>query len=121
MKFAFASALLAAAVFADATVAKTDAEHETAGKAIVKAKVDSLKADNEDDKKAKAAWAAWLLDATNTPADKVNVYEALTKEKDGNDLDDAEKKALKAYTDIFGGAYSLAMAGVATLGAVFLL
>ena len=119
MKFAFASALLAAAVFADA--AKTDAEHEAAGKVIVKTKVDSLKADNEADKKVSKAWADWLAASTTTAADKVNVYEALSKQKDGNDLDDAEKKALKAYTDIFGGAYSLAMAGVATLGAVFLL
>ncbi len=78
-----------------------------------------MKADDATDKAAKDAWTAWL--DTATTADKTNVAEALSKQKDGVDLDDAEKKALKAYTDIFGGAYSLAMAGVATLGAVFLL
>ena len=118
MKFAFASALLAAAVLAS-TAAKTDAEHKKAGDAIIKAKVDSMVATNTDDKAKTDAWTAALTAATT--ADKINIAEALSKQKDGVALDDSEKKALKIYTDIFGGAYSLAMAGIATLGAVFLL
>ncbi len=47
--------------------------------------------------------------------DLKNVKLALSKEKDGVALNDAEKKALKKYTALVGSAFKLAMAGVATL------
>ncbi len=116
MKFAFASALLAAAVFA---ADKTDAEHAVAGGVAITADLAALDLTKTADKAQKKKYDDWY--ATKTVADKTNLAEAISKDKDGNALADDEKKILKEYTDIMGGALNLAMAGVATLGAVFLL
>ena len=120
MKFAFASALLAVAVFASTEADKTDDARKLEGAAIIKTKMDDLsKADaSEADKKQVTDYDAKFAASS---ADLANLKLALSKQADGVDLNDAEKKALKAYTDIVGRALSLALAGVATLGAVFLL
>ena len=119
MKFAFASALLAVAVFASTEADKTDDARKLEGETIIKTKMDELKkADaSEADKKQVTAYDAKFP----AGADLINLQQALSKQADGVDLNEAEKKALKAYTDIVGRALSLALAGVATLGAVFLL
>ena len=85
-----------------------------------------LKPTLEDtDKRQYEAWTAWLEQSYES--ERINVAEAISKKIDEVELDADEEKSLKAWTDIFGneaytgGAFSLAIAGVATLGAVFLL
>ena len=84
-----------------------------------------LKPTKEDtDKRQGEAWTAWLEQSYAN--ERADVGIAISKKIDDIELDADEKKSLKAWTDIFGneaytgGAISLAMAGVATLGAVYL-
>ncbi len=79
---------------------------------------------SDTDKRQGEAWTAWL--EQSFASERKDVAEAISKKRDDIELDADEVKSLKAWTDIFGneaytGAIGLAMAGVATLGAVFLL
>ena len=126
MKFVFSAALLSAFVAAsqeepDAEIVpKTTLQHLETGWEIIKNNEQALKPDSfKNDAQAADAWMDWIDQATQ--ADFQNLQIGLSKLDDDIEMTEAETKQVKTFNAIFSGALSFTMAGIATLGAAFLL